>query len=360
MAPNPTRQVTTTKPRDIAAMLETDTVRKRIALSLPKHLTPERFTRIAIMAVQRTPKLLECTPESLLECLYRLSAMGLEPNGRDAHLIPFNQSAYGGRQACVLCTLIVDYKGMVQLVRRSGEVKHMHATAVYDCDQFSFSYGTNHHLRHIPAMTRPEDAAIICAYSYVELTNGGEDFEVMPMEDIITIRDRSQGYKTAAKYAKQDNKPINSPWETDLPAMAAKTAIRRHSKTLPLSPDIREAIETPDAEPFIDVTGDPAGALTMTPRRASFDEETLPGDDVTAPTAELTEGGPAASGELDLTGDGKAEGAKPEPEPVAAAVAAKPEPSAKRAPAPAARSASSSTYGRTPVPGPTKREDDPF
>lgn len=332
-------------------MLETETVKKRIALSLPKHLTPERFTRIAIMAVQRTPKLLNCTPESLLECLYRLSAMGLEPNGRDAHLIPFD-SGYGDRKKTV-CTLIVDYKGMVQLVRRSGEIKHMHATAVYENDQFSFAYGSQHHLTHIPAMTNRGD--IIAAYSYVELVNGGEDFEVLPLEDVLKVRDRSQGYQTAVKYAKQDNKPINSPWESDFPAMAAKTAIRRHSKTLPLSPDIREAIDTPDAEPFIDISGNPAGALMPAPtNRAQFSDDGVPGDDITAPVHELTEG---EGGELNLTGD------QPQGQEVKPAATVAPPAAAKAAPAPVAppkraTGPAATNYGKPVVPGPSSKPRD--
>jgi recombination protein RecT len=113
-------ELTNEKPRDIKSIIASPAMQQQFAAALPKHLSPERFGRIAITALSRTPKLRECTQESVFKCLLDLSAMGLEPDARHAHLIPYGKE----------CTLVIDYKGLVALVRRSGEVAKIHADVV--------------------------------------------------------------------------------------------------------------------------------------------------------------------------------------------------------------------------------------
>ena len=78
----------TDKPKTLKGWISSDAMKEQFALSLPKHLSPERFARIAITALTRTPKLQQCSKESVMKCLLDLSAIGLEPDGRHAHLIP--------------------------------------------------------------------------------------------------------------------------------------------------------------------------------------------------------------------------------------------------------------------------------
>src|SRR5262249_4802478 len=72
--------------------------------------------------------------------------------------------------------------------------------------------------------------AIYCAYSWVRLPDGTEEFDVMGIDEVESIRKRS---KSADK----------GPWVTDYNEMAKKTVFRRHSKSLPLSPETRDALE---------------------------------------------------------------------------------------------------------------------
>jgi len=64
-----------TKPRTLKTLLSEDNVKAQFALALPKHLSADRFARVAITALTRTPKLAECTPESFMRCLLDLSAL---------------------------------------------------------------------------------------------------------------------------------------------------------------------------------------------------------------------------------------------------------------------------------------------
>jgi recombination protein RecT len=195
--------------------------------AMPKHCRPERMARIAITALTRTPKLAECTQASFFECLLSLSQWGLEPDGRRAHLIP-----YGNK-----CTLIVDYKGYVELAYRSGFVKNIHADVVREGDIFEYASGRI--LNHVPHFLRRDEdkpaqsGKVYAAYCVVELTGETVKSEVLSFDEVEAIRKRSRAGS-------------NGPWVTDWSEMAKKTAFRRASKWIPLSADVRDALDRDD------------------------------------------------------------------------------------------------------------------
>lgn len=194
-------------------------MKDQFALALPKHITPERFTRVVLTTINKTPKLAECTKESLLACLMDCSALGIEPDNRMAYLIPY------GNQ----CTLIVGYKALVALARRSGEISDIHADVVCANDQFEYSFGSEGKLIHKPKLGDRGD--VVAAYSFAKLKDGSCSYEVMDLEEISAIKNRSKASKSG-------------PWVTDFNEMAKKTVFRRHSKWLPVSSEkMQEALE---------------------------------------------------------------------------------------------------------------------
>jgi recombination protein RecT len=234
-----------TRPATIMSLISSDQYKKQFAAALPRHLSADRFVRVAMTALTRQPALKDCDQGSFMLALLSLSALGLEPDGRRAHLIPFKNNQKGITEV----QLIVDYKGLAELVRRSGEVSDLHADVVYEGDEFSYCYGTGSHLKHKPALKGRGE--IIASYSYVRLKDGSDSFDVLPLDDVTKVRDSSQGYKSAIKYGK------THPWTEHFGEMAKKTAFRRHSKWLPLSPELREKLEKDDEDlqmPEINVT----------------------------------------------------------------------------------------------------------
>jgi recombination protein RecT len=206
---------------DIKSLINSDAMREQFSRALPKHLTPERFARIAITALTRTPKLADCTPASVMKCLLDLSAMGLEPDGRRAHLIP-----YGAE-----CTLIIDYKGLVELIRRSGDVVSLRAESVCENDEFDWSDGTvSHRINWRGDRGKPQ-----AFYAEAVMKSGEKQTAVMTLAEVEAIRNRSRAGKSG-------------PWVTDFSEMAKKTVVRRLSKMLPLSSEIMRAVESDDAQ----------------------------------------------------------------------------------------------------------------
>lgn len=183
-----------------------------IAKALPKVMTPERFTRIALSAVSNTPKLANCTPQSFLGAMMSAAQLGLEPNTPlgQAYLIPY------GNQ----CQFQLGYKGLIDLAYRSGEVKTIMAQVVYENDKFEFEFGLEHKLKHVPA--KDNRGKPVWYYAVFKLTNGGEGFEVMSQDDVM---------KHAQTYSKTFK---NGPWQTNFEEMAKKTVIKKVLKYAPL------------------------------------------------------------------------------------------------------------------------------
>lgn len=214
--------------KTIKELIHGDEFKLAVKQALPVHLKAERFVRVVLNATMRNPELLECTKESFFKACMDLSSYGIEPDGRRAHLIPFRNNKTGTKEV----QLIIDYKGLAELVRRSGDVSYIHADVVYEGDTFDFAYGSDAHLRHVPASDN-QGAKMQWAYSFVKLKDGCEDFIVLRAGEIEAVRKRSRA-------------SASGPWVSDYPEMAKKTAFRRHSKWLPLSSEARDAVEADD------------------------------------------------------------------------------------------------------------------
>ena len=225
-----------TKDQSIKSLITSPQYREQFASALPRHLSVDRFVRTLQTALLRNPDLANADKPSFFLAALNLSALGLEADGRRAHLIPFNNTKKGVTEV----QLIIDYKGLAELVRRSGEVADLHADVVYEGDHFSFEYGTNQHLTHKPCLKGRGE--VIAAYSFAKLKDGAPSFEVLSLDDVLDVRDGSQGYRRAKE------KGYDHPWTNHFSEMAKKTAFRRHSKWLPLSPELREKIEIDDED----------------------------------------------------------------------------------------------------------------
>lgn len=224
----------TKPPADLRSLISSEKMVKQYERVLPKTLPPDRFVRIALTAITRTPKLLRCDQASFMLALMRCAELGIEPDGYRAHLIPFDNRKRG----TVECQLIIDYKGIGDLILRDRNVESIHADVV--CKEDEFIYNKGQIERHVIHFDKPRTEPY-AAYSIIRFRGGGERSEVMSKEAILSIRDESQGWKAfKAGYAKQ------TPWDPRHPhieqEMWKKTTLRRASKWVSLSPLAREVL----------------------------------------------------------------------------------------------------------------------
>lgn len=88
-----------------------DKLKPQMALALPKHLSSDRMARLALTAFSTNPALQKCTHQSIAASIMTAVQLGLEPNVNGAgYLIPYKET----------CTFVPGWKGLVDLVGRSG------------------------------------------------------------------------------------------------------------------------------------------------------------------------------------------------------------------------------------------------
>lgn len=217
----------------VAQQLKMSTVREmlekskgQIAAALPNTCTPERMMRITATAIQKTPKLLDCDPLSLIAAVMECAQLGLEPNTilGHAHLIPF----HNGKTKRLEVQVILGYAGLIELALRSDKVSDVKATVVYEKDRFHYEEGLTPRIEHTPS-EKVDKGQVKAAYAVAQLANGRATFALMWREEIDKIGD------AVKEKIKEDWQLAKSPWVTNYVEMCKKTVIRRLSKTLPSS-----------------------------------------------------------------------------------------------------------------------------
>ena len=227
----------TEKPKDLAHLLATPGVQSQIKAALPRHMTAERMARIATTEMRKVPKLGSCDPMSFLGAVIQCAQLGLEPGNAlgHAYILPFDKREKVGGQWKTVRTeaqVIIGYRGMIDLARRSGQIISIDARAVYEGDKFECILGLDPKIDHVPDWQNPSRAdpeKLRFVYAVAKLKDGGLQFDVMSRAEVEGIRARSKSAD-------------NGPWVTDFPAMALKTVVRRLFKFLPVSIEIQRAV----------------------------------------------------------------------------------------------------------------------
>jgi recombination protein RecT len=189
---------------------------------LPRHITPERMTRLAITALRGNATLQACSRGSILASVLNAGIMGLEVNtpAGHAYLVPFRDKQ-GNQQA----QLLIGYKGRMDLVRRSG-VAHMNpARSVHVGDEFAYEYGLEEKMTHKLGNGPRTRETLTHVYAVAQLSSGQRIFTVLTTAEVESYRKRSK--------AKDGNF-----WSDSYVEMALKTVVHRLCKWLPQSTEM--------------------------------------------------------------------------------------------------------------------------
>jgi recombination protein RecT len=204
-----------------------------LAKMLPKTLSIERLLKVAQIAATTTPALAKCDVPSLVGAIGQCAQMGLEPNTvlGHAYLVPFNtkrKDSAGNERWVNSVQVIIGYKGLIDLARRSGQIVSIAAHEVCENDHFELVYGLDEKLNHRPAME--DRGRLIGFYAVAKLKDGGHSFEFMSVHQVQEIM---AGTQSKGKYG---------PWKDNFVEMGRKTVIRRLAKYLPLSIEFQTAV----------------------------------------------------------------------------------------------------------------------
>ena len=199
----------------------------QITALIPRHLNVPRLTQLAMGAIRKNPRLGVCDPRSLVGAVIRASQLGLEIDDLrgQAYLVPFKRE----------CTLIVGYKGYIDLAYRSPKVLHIIARPVFEGDEFEYDYGMAQP-RHKPtSLSEWNPDKLTHVYVVCRLVARPE----WPLWEVLT-RERVEKHRARSR-AKDDG-----PWVTDYIAMAMKTSIRVIHPFLPKSVEFQRAAALDD------------------------------------------------------------------------------------------------------------------
>ena len=179
------------RPVTLIDVVRSTKFQKQMSLAMPKSMTPDRLTRIVMTECRKTPALLKCAPESFYGAVLQCAALGLEPGSALGHcyLLPFgNGKDRSGRPNA---QLIIGYRGMIDLARRSGQIISLQAWTVHAQDTFNYQLGLEPDIQHVPASTA-DRGPVTHVYAVAKLKGGGIQFEVMSRAEIEKVRSTSK------------------------------------------------------------------------------------------------------------------------------------------------------------------------
>lgn len=186
----------------------------------------ERFMQTFSQALAMEPKLAKCSRASVVGGVLEIATLGLEPGVLgQAWMIPFNNK--GKLEA----TVVVGYRGFLELARRSGQVGAIAHGVVYEKDYWDWILGSNGHVDHRPSGEEDRGKFVAAwAQAYIK---GFEkpQFEVMLAREVNAIEKGAPSARASF-----------SPWKSHRDEMRCKTVIRRLAKMLPMGAAMDRAV----------------------------------------------------------------------------------------------------------------------
>jgi recombination protein RecT len=218
---------------------------EKISKWVTQGVRPEALVRFALMDIQTSDKLRECSKESIYLALLACAVTGLEPGALkgEAYLVPFKQKAQ----------FMPGWKGLVKQARRSSHVEAIGANVVREMDTFDLDLGTANTIIHKPLL-RGDRGPVIGAYAIARMKGGHNEIEWMDIDDLKAIQKVAESRGAS---------PAWRDWEDQ---MQRKSPIRRLCKRLPMGSDYFVTMALDDAHdqtPIIDLETDGEASRTM-------------------------------------------------------------------------------------------------
>ena len=114
-------------------------------MALPNHISPDKFQRTVMTAVQQNPDLMEADRRTLLMAATKCATDGLLPDGREAAFVIFNTKVKikgGGEEWIKMVQYMPMIAGVLKRVRNGGVVSSLQAHVIYSNDHFLWKQGT--------------------------------------------------------------------------------------------------------------------------------------------------------------------------------------------------------------------------
>lgn len=236
-----TTALATTEKKTLTIADTVNNMQSEFARALPQHIPSDRFTRIAVSAINSNPDLLspEIDRRSLYAAVMKAAQDGLVIDGREAALVTFKTKEGVKAQYMPMVA------GIMKKMRNSGEISNISTGLVYrnEYDQGRFKYvkGDTESLSHDPILFE-EKGALIGVYAVVTLKDGNK---------VRAFMDKTQIEKVKA-VSRSATSPYG-PWVKWYDEMAEKSVLRKVSKLCPMSSDLDRVFQNDDET--VDLSG---------------------------------------------------------------------------------------------------------
>lgn len=220
--------------------LDLNTVyKKQITNFLGDEKTASKFISSIVADVQRNPKLMECTRESLINSYMTMAQLGFMPSqiSGEAYVLPYKIAGDMTAQ------LQVGYQGLVTLFYQGG-IEKINSEIVRKNDKVSFVNGEMSHEIDLTKSSQERGEAI---GAYVKIMfRGVENVKYMNAKDILAHGQKfSKSYNPTGQYSPWN--PANDP-ELN---MWRKTVLKQMAKLLPKNEIINRAIAEDNKDSII-------------------------------------------------------------------------------------------------------------
>lgn len=190
----------------------------------------DRESIFAMQALMKTDFAMDVAnrnPQSVHLAMVNVASTGLTLNPANgyAYLVPRDGAIF----------LDISYKGLIKIATDTGSIEWARAAVVYAADTFTY-HGPAKVPDHIADPFKKDRGEIVGVYCIAKTASGDMLTEVMPMDELAKIRDKSSAYA----------KKKSGPWVDWFEQMAKKAVIKRASKTWPYTQQsgrLEQAIE---------------------------------------------------------------------------------------------------------------------
>lgn len=193
-----------------------------------------RFSSSVFDTINKTPKLLECSLESVFSAFITCAQLKLFPSnaGGEAYVLPYGKEAQ----------FQLGYQGLITLLYRTGIVENITSSIIRSKDIFEYEEGLEPKLVHKPNVMSSDRGEAIGCYAIATLKGGHKQFKVMNKDEILKIKDMS----------KAKNSDF-SPWNKNDPElwMWKKTVIKQLAKMLSKNEDVMKALEEDNKDSIV-------------------------------------------------------------------------------------------------------------
>lgn len=200
-------------------------LKPQMALALPSHMKPDRMARLALTAFSSNPDMQKCDFRTIASSLMTAGALGLEPGVNGAgYLIPYKTT----------CTFVPGWKGLVDLVSRSGRAT-VWTGAVFEGDEFDYALGDRPFVKHRPG-DETDPSKLIYVYAIGRVN--GSDYPVIEVWSMRKVWKHRDTYNKVGKrhYSYQNHEMY-----------ARKVPLLQVLKYMPCSIEVANAIAASDA-----------------------------------------------------------------------------------------------------------------